>query len=921
MNSVEFSYAVNVSQYDEPEDEATYYRRSRLAFVDDHTAATHLQAAFRAHTARRWMRSWRRAATKIQNMWRLVKKQQEQRADVASGRASLLDRARSIGINTEHELPLLFVAEQLAMAQLPDGWVEYLDDDGVRFFYFHEASQDSTYEHPLAPKYKQLVLEARRRMQSSDAWKVEQRRLESVAEAEEEARQAQVAAIRAAVQYKCEQYARRRAEAEAEVRRIAATEAAAATRIQAVWRARRPRHETQVRLINKRAKDRIRAVGEARRAQAAARALRLSEIVATEERTRSAARLHAARLRHGLKVQALARGRACRRQLAAERAGAIVLQAAWRGRQSRVHVAEAQQAATSVQAVMRGRWARRDLAAQRHKEQSKAALIMQTSFRGWQARAERQNRLKWILKLQGIWRGKALRTELAELRAAAATVQARWRGHRVRLHKEIEHRSALMVQARWRGKLVRAAQHRDLSAAVLVQAGWRGRVGRARGRRETRAAAQVRRIYDKYDSNGLGVLGKPELQRISKDAHALGGRDCGLDMVAWRLLCTKVASEVAAAGGSNRVGITQRGFRWAVRPAGGNDANFEYDKCVAVYAWQSEQRRDLTFAVGARIAITSRSVPGNGWWTGHLIGTTERGSFPANYVKELPQQAHQDLDHYERYAMDDSSLLRGLGQSMDNDQASSESVEAERANPDNSSTLGMQGRKFGYGGSASMMPLSKPIVPTDVGRHKTIAVSKLRSAQASSVQKERLIALAETVPPITTTHDLGKLHRTLFSAELRQEAAICIQRHWRGVALRVFILPFDAVARKLQAAFRARLEVKHRKEFIAAVQIQRVVRGRRGRAQAEATRQLHVLESMNAALRAQQAAVRKSQRRAAKREKRHKQAAAAARLHNGDIGEERHLDAAGRRIRTHTVSMQAHTGAKHEQSRLLDNYG
>jgi hypothetical protein len=302
-----------------------------------------------------------------------------------------------------------------------------------------------------------------------------------------------------------------------------------------------------------------------------------------------------------------------------------------------------------------------------------------------------------------------------------------------------------------------------------------------------------------------------------------------------------------------------------------------------------------------------------------LIGTTERGSFPANYVKELPQQAQQV---YSRYAMDDSSLLlRALGESMDKDQATSMSIETERANADNSSTPGMQGRKFGYGGSASMMSLSKPSFPTDLGRPKTIAVAKFSSAQASTVQKESLLALAETVPPITTTHDLGKLHSTLFSAELRQEAAVCIQRHWRGVALRVFILPFDDVARKLQAAFRARLEVKHRNEYLAAVQIQRVVRGRRGRAQAAATRQLHVLESMNAALRTQQAAVRKSQRRVAKREKRYKQAAAVARLHNGVIGEERHLDAAGRRTRTHAVSMPAQTGAKHEQSRLLDNYG
>jgi hypothetical protein len=164
-------------------------------------------------------------------------------------------------------------------------------------------------------------------------------------------------------------------------------------------------------------------------------------------------------------------------------------------------------------------------------------------------------------------------------------------------------------------------------------------------------------------------------------------------------------------------------------------------------------------------------------------------------------------------------------------------------------------------------------------------------AAAVDAQKDALVALASTVPAVTTAHDLGKLHRTLFRAEMREEGAICIQRHWRGVALRVFILPFDAVARKLQAAFRARLHVKRQREYAAAVRIQKVVRGRIGRAKAEAARQIRVLESMSAALHAQQVAVRKSHRRAAKRERREKQAAAASRLHVGVVGEERQVHA------------------------------
>jgi hypothetical protein len=251
---------------------------------------------------------------------------------------------------------------------------------------------------------------------------------------------------------------------------------------------------------------------------------------------------------------------------------------------------------------------------------------------------------------------------------------------------------------------------------------------------------------------------------------------------------------------------------------------------------------------------------------------------------------------------------------------------------------GLEGRKLGYGGSASMMPLSKPLSyggsssmmslggsatgttfgtaaagsrPSSPPSKATTGISSSRKSNIGAVgrglsfgntavgggaaavdaQKDALVALASTVPAVTTAHDLGKLHRTLFRAEMREEGAICIQRHWRGVALRVFILPFDAVARKLQAAFRARLRVKRQREYAAAVRIQKVVRGRIGRAKAEAARQIRVLESMSAALHAQQVAVRKSHRRAAKRERREKQAAAASRLHVGVVGEERQVHA------------------------------
>jgi hypothetical protein len=71
----------------------------------------------------------------------------------------------------------------------------------------------------------------------------------------------------------------------------------------------------------------------------------------------------------------------------------------------------------------------------------------------------------------------------------------------------------------------------------------------------------------------------------------MGGfcRDCGLEMVSWRLLCTRVASAIAAKGLS-RGGLTQSGFRWAVRPPGSDDERFEYDTCVALHTWQADAK-------------------------------------------------------------------------------------------------------------------------------------------------------------------------------------------------------------------------------------------------------------------------------------------------------------------------------------------
>ena len=95
--------------------------------------------------------------------------------------------------------------------------------------------------------------------------------------------------------------------------------------------------------------------------------------------------------------------------------------------------------------------------------------------------------------------------------------------------------------------------------------------------------------------------------------------------------------------------------------------------------------------------------------------------------------------------------------------------------------------KKSYRGSASLMSLGS-------------GSAQLAAAASGGKQQRKatLTSLASSVPTVQTAHDLDLLYRTLFRAEMRTEAAVAIQAAWRGHALRTFILPFEAVALRLQ---------------------------------------------------------------------------------------------------------------------------
>ena len=180
--------------------------------------------------------------------------------------------------------------------------------------------------------------------------------------------------------------------------------------------------------------------------------------------------------------------------------------------------------------------------------------------------------------------------------------------------------------------------------------------------------------------------------------------------------------------------------------------------------------------------------------------------------------------------------------------------------------------KTSYRGSASLMSLGS-------------GSAQLGAAASGGKQQRKatLTSLAGSVPTVQTAHDLDLLYRTLFRAEIRTEGAVAIQAAWRGHALRTFILPFEAVALRLQAGLRARLEARRRRQNRAATRIQAVARGRQGRRIAAEVRRAQVLMELSAGLDASQTRVRRSARRQANRHRRERQAAATARIHAGKL--------------------------------------
>ena len=74
--------------------------------------------------------------------------------------AAATEYARYLGIEPEEDAEMMWIAKEALTAEVPDGWTE-CNEDG-QTFYFHEAEDRSSWEHPMDAHYKELVKETRR---------------------------------------------------------------------------------------------------------------------------------------------------------------------------------------------------------------------------------------------------------------------------------------------------------------------------------------------------------------------------------------------------------------------------------------------------------------------------------------------------------------------------------------------------------------------------------------------------------------------------------------------------------------------------------------------------------------------------------------------------------------------------------------
>eukprot|EP00931_Biecheleriopsis_adriatica_P060967 TRINITY_DN36631_c0_g1_i1.p1 TRINITY_DN36631_c0_g1~~TRINITY_DN36631_c0_g1_i1.p1 ORF type:complete len:690 (+),score=104.93 TRINITY_DN36631_c0_g1_i1:37-2070(+) len=69
--------------------------------------------------------------------------------------------ARSLGLDVQQDVTLLWLAEHAARVNLPEDWVHFTDDEGQAAFY-HAKTKRVTRQHPMMERYRRYIIRLRR---------------------------------------------------------------------------------------------------------------------------------------------------------------------------------------------------------------------------------------------------------------------------------------------------------------------------------------------------------------------------------------------------------------------------------------------------------------------------------------------------------------------------------------------------------------------------------------------------------------------------------------------------------------------------------------------------------------------------------------------------------------------------------------
>ena len=206
-------------------------------------------------------------------------------------------------------------------------------------------------------------------------------------------------------------------------------------------------------------------------------AVRVQAALRCQLHRRQYVRLQAATTTIQASYRAQQLGRQVRRQMALQQRSARCIQTCWRGwRQQQAH-SKLQNSVVIIQAAWRSRKDRHHFLHLRH-----AVVTLQSAFRAVQAGRSARLHLARLSSaactIQARWKGNRQHRRFQQQRHAAVTIQARLRSHSARTHFLQRRHACVRIQATWialkAGQAVRLQLHVQHVAATCIQSRWHG---------------------------------------------------------------------------------------------------------------------------------------------------------------------------------------------------------------------------------------------------------------------------------------------------------------------------------------------------------------------------------------------------------------------------------------------------------------